>query len=55
MSVIILSLISISKDCNLCHSIIGQGNPENMQLTEINNSLEFKWLEGLGEHIMERI
>ena len=31
----------ISMDCNLCHSIIAQGNPENLQLTTIDSSLTF--------------
>lgn len=32
----------ISRDCDLCHTIAGQGNPETMQLTNIRESLEFK-------------
>ena len=32
----------ISRDCNLCHSIIAQGNPGNMEITSTYDSLEFK-------------
>jgi hypothetical protein len=32
----------ISKDCNLCHSIIAQGVGENIEYSESLNSLEFK-------------
>ena len=32
---------TISKDCDLCHTIAGQGNPESIQLTNIRESLEF--------------
>lgn len=32
----------ITKDCNLCHSIVGQGKPENMQYTGIRETLEFQ-------------
>lgn len=32
---------TITKDCNLCHSIVGQGKPEAMQLTSVRESLEF--------------
>ena len=32
----------ISRDCDLCHTIAGQGSPETMQLTNIRESLEFK-------------
>jgi len=32
----------ISQDCNLCHSIVAQGTPGNMQVVAgINESLEF--------------
>jgi hypothetical protein len=31
----------ISKDCNLCHSIVGQGKPGSMQLTNVRESLAF--------------
>lgn len=33
---------TISKDCNLCHTIAGQGRPESIQLTNIRESLEFQ-------------
>jgi hypothetical protein len=32
---------TITKDCNLCHSIVGQGNPDNMKYTGIRETLEF--------------
>jgi hypothetical protein len=31
----------ISKDCNLCHTINAQGNPHKLQVTSINDSLQF--------------
>ncbi len=31
----------ISRDCNLCHSIVAQGVPDTLQLTSVNGSLEF--------------
>jgi hypothetical protein len=31
----------ISRDCNLCHSIVGQGKPEDMKLTNVRDALEF--------------
>ncbi len=33
---------TISKDCNLCHTIVGQGTPDNMQYTTIREALEFQ-------------
>jgi len=32
----------ISKDCNLCHSILAQGTPENMEYSKSLEPLEFK-------------
>jgi hypothetical protein len=32
----------ISKDCNLCHSIMAQGTPGNMEYSKSSESLEFK-------------
>ena len=32
----------ITKDCNLCHTIIGQGKPDMMQYTTIMDTLEFQ-------------
>lgn len=32
---------TISRDCNLCHTILGQGTAENYQTTSIDQSLEF--------------
>jgi nitrate/TMAO reductase-like tetraheme cytochrome c subunit len=31
----------ITKDCNLCHTIIAQGNPNMMEYTNIRDTLEF--------------
>ena len=31
----------ISRDCNLCHSIVAQGVPDTLQMTNVNGSLEF--------------
>lgn len=33
---------TISKDCNLCHTVVGQGKPGMMQLTNIRDTLEFQ-------------
>ncbi|HEX2867559.1 MAG TPA: NapC/NirT family cytochrome c [Ignavibacteriales bacterium] len=32
----------ISKDCNLCHTIVAQGSPQNLEASNVNSSLEFK-------------
>lgn len=32
----------ISKNCDLCHTIVGQGKPDAMQFTAIRESLEFQ-------------
>jgi hypothetical protein len=32
----------ISKDCNLCHTILGQGSPENIEYSKSMEPLEFK-------------
>ena len=45
----------ISQDCNLCHTILQQGPPDNPQVAQFNQSLEFEhpvklkkgWKEGL--------
>lgn len=45
----------ISMDCNLCHTIVAQGAVDTLQVTDINNALEFvhpndpdgMWKEGL--------
>jgi nitrate/TMAO reductase-like tetraheme cytochrome c subunit len=31
----------ITRDCNLCHTIVGQGNPANMEYTNVKENLEF--------------
>jgi hypothetical protein len=33
---------TITKDCNLCHTIVGQGKPGFMQLTTVRETLEFR-------------
>ncbi|MEJ2543220.1 MAG: NapC/NirT family cytochrome c [Calditrichaceae bacterium] len=32
----------ISRDCNLCHTIVAQGSPDNKMMADISGSLEFK-------------
>jgi nitrate/TMAO reductase-like tetraheme cytochrome c subunit len=32
----------ISRDCNLCHNIMSQGNPDSLQVALFNQNLEFK-------------
>jgi hypothetical protein len=32
----------ISRDCNLCHTIVGQGSPESMEYSKIRETLEFR-------------
>ncbi len=32
----------ISKDCNICHTILAQGNPQNLMMGNINSQLPFK-------------
>jgi hypothetical protein len=39
----------ITKDCNLCHSIVAQGNPEQWQVGTIIDKLEFKHPKDIGE------
>ena len=38
----------ISKDCNLCHSIVGEGTPGNMKYTNIRENLEFEHPVDIG-------
>lgn len=46
----------ISKDCNLCHTIMAQGNPSELQsVTNINESLEFVHPEDIGEDWKESL
>ena len=33
---------TITRDCNLCHTIVGQGRPGFMQLTTVRETLEFR-------------
>jgi hypothetical protein len=39
---------TITRDCNLCHTIIGQGKPGSMKLTTIRESLEFSHPVDIG-------
>lgn len=39
----------IQRDCNLCHTIIGQGTLANYETSGINGSLEFKHPVDIGE------
>lgn len=45
----------ISRDCNLCHTITGQGNPLDMQFTSINKTLEFKHPSDIDEEWKEEL
>jgi hypothetical protein len=38
----------ISRDCNLCHSIVGQGKPGAIEYTSIRENLEFKHPVDIG-------
>jgi nitrate/TMAO reductase-like tetraheme cytochrome c subunit len=39
---------TITKDCNLCHTIVGQGTPSDMQTSNIKENLEFKHPVDIG-------
>jgi len=39
----------ISRDCNLCHSILGQGTLDNYETTTVDKSLDFKHPVDMGE------
>jgi hypothetical protein len=39
---------TITKDCNLCHTILGQGTPDKMQYTGIRENLEFQHPVDIG-------
>jgi hypothetical protein len=39
----------ISRDCSLCHSIVGQGKPGSMQLTNVRESLAFVHPVDIGD------
>ncbi len=39
----------ISKDCNLCHIINGQGTAENMETAQVGQALEFRHPEDIDE------
>jgi hypothetical protein len=38
----------ITRDCNLCHTIVGQGKPGLMQFTNIRDTLEFQHPVDIG-------
>jgi hypothetical protein len=38
----------ISRDCNLCHTIVGQGKPGSMEYTNIKENLDFKHPINIG-------
>jgi hypothetical protein len=38
----------ISKDCNLCHNIVGQGKQDMMEYTNVRENLEFKHPINIG-------
>ncbi len=39
----------ISRDCNLCHTILAQGGPDNYESTTIDNALDFRHPVDIGE------
>ncbi len=39
----------ISKDCNLCHTIVAQGSPDDKTLSDISGSLEFQHPSDIDE------
>ncbi|MEW5806779.1 MAG: NapC/NirT family cytochrome c [Acidobacteriota bacterium] len=39
----------IRKNCDQCHIISAQGSPENMEIAELNQALEFKHPEDIGD------
>ncbi len=39
---------TITRDCNLCHTIVGQGKPGMMQLTNVRETLEFQHPVDIG-------
>ena len=40
---------TISKDCEMCHSIVAQGRPGELMTVSIYDTLEFKHPEDIGE------
>jgi nitrate/TMAO reductase-like tetraheme cytochrome c subunit len=40
--------ITITRDCNLCHTVIGQGKPSEIQLTNVRDTLEFRHPVDIG-------
>lgn len=39
----------ITRDCDLCHNIVGQGKPDSMEFTSIKGHLEFKHPVDIGD------
>lgn len=46
---------TISRDCNLCHTISAQGKPDNLQYTTIDQTLEFKHPSDIDEEWKESL
>ncbi len=43
----------ITRDCNLCHTIVGQGKPDNMSYTNIRETLTFEHPVDIGTAWLE--
>jgi len=39
----------ITRDCSLCHTIVGQGTPDNMKFTNLRDNLEFQHPVDIGD------
>lgn len=44
---------TITKDCNLCHTIVGQGTPDKMEYSSIRQNLDFRHPVDIGTAWME--
>lgn len=44
---------TITKDCNLCHTIVGQGTPDKMEYANVRESLDFKHPVDIGTAWMD--
>jgi len=45
----------ISKDCNTCHTIKAQGNPDNLEMAQITGALEFRHPSDIDEEWKESL
>ena len=45
----------ISRDCNLCHTIVAQGTPDNMEYSSAGQPLEFRHPEDIDEEWREEL